>query len=292
MKYPIHLSSITGYSGLWHQDFTLTMLVPIISHRSPWLLIIVIGPEKQKKTKQQHIGRPLIFTSWHMHFWVLSVHTTAGKVKVVNSEAPVTGVLRVRSWFHCSNVSSRLLWWKLFTSENSLVQCREWRLTLSDASACRLWTSWGGPAEGGRRGLWEAARRAGGPMKCLLREMMMMMDKSRIWQLSYVHKLQRGWIQVVRKLFPTWCTLFFPPRPPGQDKLAAIVLFALAEEPLVLVGRWPLLDELCRGAFSVQALTQKAFWLAFVGPLGLRQHGALRTQAGQISQWHAGGRTN
>lgn len=168
--------------------------------------------------------------------------------------------------------------------------CPEWRLTPSDASACRLWTSWGGPAEGGRRGPWEAARRAGGPTKCLLREMMM--GKSRIWQFSYVHKLPCGWIQVVRKPFPTWCTLFLPPRPPGQDKLVAIVLFPLADEPLVLVGRWPLLDELCWGAFSVQALTQTAFWLAFVGPLGLRQQGALRTQAGQISQWHAVGRTN
>lgn len=48
------------------------------------------------------------------------------------------------------------------------------------------------------------------------------------------------------------------------------------------------MDELCRGAFHVQALTEAAFRPAFVGPLGLRQHGALEAQAGQILQRHAG----
>lgn len=65
--------------------------------------------------------------------------------------------------------------------------------------------------------------------------------------------------------------------------MVGVVLLPLAGEPLVLVAGGPLLDELCRGALGVQARAETAPRLAFVGPLGLRQHGALKkTQAGQV----------
>lgn len=163
------------------------------------------------------------------------------------------------------------------------VQCSDRRLTPSDASVCRRQTSWGGAAEGGRRGPWGAAHRVGCPMKCLWRE-----KNNEERAKSSPQQLSQGGLTAA----PTWCGLLSPPRPPGQDKLVAVIFFPLADEPLVLVARWPLLDEIRWGTFSVQALAETASGLAFDGPLGLRQHGALKTHAGQILQGHAGWRTN
>lgn len=71
--------------------------------------------------------------------------------------------------------------------------------------------------------------------------------------------------------------------------MAVVILFPFTGEALVLVCWGTLLDELCWGALHVQALVKTVSRLAFVHPLGLRQHGSLQTQAGQLLQRHAGG---
>lgn len=71
--------------------------------------------------------------------------------------------------------------------------------------------------------------------------------------------------------------------------MAVVILFPFTGEALVLVCRRTLLDELCWGALHVQAIVKTVSRLAFVHPLGLRQHGSLQTQAGQLLQRHAGG---
>lgn len=69
--------------------------------------------------------------------------------------------------------------------------------------------------------------------------------------------------------------------------MAVVILFPFTGEALVLVCWGTLLDELCWGALHVQALVKTVSRLAFVHPLGLRQHGSLQTQAGQLLQRHA-----
>lgn len=72
--------------------------------------------------------------------------------------------------------------------------------------------------------------------------------------------------------------------------MAVVILFPFTGEALVLVCWGTLLDELCWGALHVQALVKTVSRLAFVHPLGLRQHGSRQTQAGQLQQRHAGER--
>lgn len=82
------------------------------------------------------------------------------------------------------------------------------------------------------------------------------------------------------------CTgLLLPPRSPGQNKVSVVILLVLSVESLQLVSRGTLLDQVCGGALCVQTLAQKVSGLAFVG---LSQHGALETEAGQVLQRHAG----
>lgn len=88
---------------------------------------------------------------------------------------------------------------------------------------------------------------------------------------------------------PTWHRFSLLPWSPGEDKLVAVILFPLANDALVLVSWWQLVNELCWGTFSVQALGKTASRLSFVGPLSLGQHGSLGATAGQLLQWHAGG---
>lgn len=71
--------------------------------------------------------------------------------------------------------------------------------------------------------------------------------------------------------------------------MAVVILFPFIGEALVLVCWGTLLDELCWGALHAQALVKTVSRLAFVHPLGLRQHGSLQTQAGQFLQRHAEG---
>lgn len=56
----------------------------------------------------------------------------------------------------------------------------------------------------------------------------------------------------------------------------------------MLVERGPLLDELCWGAFHLQAFAETPSGPAFARPPGLRQHGAPRAEARQVLQRHAG----
>lgn len=74
----------------------------------------------------------------------------------------------------------------------------------------------------------------------------------------------------------------FPPWSPAKNKLIAVILLPLAEEPLLLARWCELQDEICWGALSVQALAKNASGLAFPG---LSQHGVLQTKAGTILQW-------
>lgn len=99
-------------------------------------------------------------------------------------------------------------------------------------------------------------------------------------------------LKEVRQISPTRVGLFLPPCSPAENELVIFILFALAVETLVLVCVWPLMEELHWGAVRVQTLTQAAFRLAFVDSLGLRQHGALNIQAGEILQRHAGWKEN
>lgn len=80
---------------------------------------------------------------------------------------------------------------------------------------------------------------------------------------------------------PTWWGVF-PPWSPAKNKLIAVILLPLAEEPLLLARWCELQDEICWGALSVQALAKNASGLAFPG---LSQHGVLQTKAGTILQW-------
>lgn len=71
---------------------------------------------------------------------------------------------------------------------------------------------------------------------------------------------------------PTWWGVF-PPWSPAKNKLIAVILLPLAEEPLFLARWCELQDEICWGALSVQALAKNASGLAFPG---LSQHGVLQ----------------